>query len=167
MNKGVFTLFILLYVSIIGHVWSQEITTEASAVSSDFIHVGNEFNDGNILNSYQMQEEYENLKPGDTLTFTFSAIVSSVCKNKGCWMKVALEDGREVMVRFKDYAFFVPKDIENQTVIVNGLAYVEEMSVEEQKHYAKDEGKSTEKIKMIVQPQKTLSFIADGVKIKK
>ena len=160
-------LFILLYISFISPVRSQEITTEAPPFSSDFINFGNEFTVGNILNSFQMQEKYENLKAGDTLAFTFSAMVSSVCKNKGCWMKVALEDGREVMVRFKDYAFFVPKDIENQTVIVNGLAYVEEMSVEEQKHYAKDEGKSTEEIKMIVQPRKTLSFIADGVRIKK
>ena len=35
----------------------------------------------------------------------------AVCQAKGCWMTMKTPDGREMRVRFKDYAFFVPKDI--------------------------------------------------------
>ena len=132
-----------------------------------YFSVGEEVETGNILSAYHMQERYENLKPGDTLNVTFKADVASVCKKKGCWMNVALEDGREVMVNFKDYAFFVPKDIENKEVIMEGKAYVTEISVEDLKHYAEDAGKSAAEVQAINAPAITLSFLANGVKIKK
>lgn len=114
-----------------------------------------------------MQERYKDLEVGDTLNVSFKGDVASVCKQKGCWMKIALEDGREVMVKFKDYAFFVPKDIENKEVIIKGKAYVSDMSVEDQQHYAEDAGKSASEIQAITTPAVTFSFLADGVKIKK
>ena len=48
-------------------------------------------------------------------------------------------------------------------VIVNGKAYVTEVSVEEQRHYLEDAGKSAEEIAAITEPKKTYSFEADGV----
>lgn len=131
-----------------------------------YISVGEKINGSNLLSAYQMQENYAGLKPGDTLNVTFSATVASVCKNKGCWMRVALEDGREVMVKFKDYAFFVPKDIEHKEVIMKGKAYVSEMSVEDRRHYAEDAGKSVAEVNAVTEPEITLSFLAEGVKIK-
>ncbi|NJY64273.1 DUF4920 domain-containing protein [Salinimicrobium sp. CDJ15-81-2] len=144
--------------------FSQEKNT---GKSDTYYSVGEEVEVSNILSTYQMQERYEGLTPGDTLNVTFKGNVASVCKNKGCWMKVALEDGREVMVKFKDYAFFVPKDIENKEVIMEGKAYVTEISVEDRRHYAEDAGKSAAEVKAINEPEITLSFLADGVKIKK
>lgn len=132
-----------------------------------YFSVGEEVDMSHILTSRKMQERYQNLKVGDTLNVTFRGDVASVCKEKGCWMKIALEDGQEVMIKFRDYAFFVPKDIENRKVIVEGKAYVTEMSVEDQRHYAEDSGKSAQEVKAITQPAITLSFLADGVKIKK
>jgi hypothetical protein len=132
-----------------------------------YFSVGEEVDVNNILSEYQMQERYKDLKVGDTLNVTFRGNVASVCKEKGCWMKVGLEDGREVMVKFKDYAFFVPKDIEDKEVVMEGKAYVTEMSVEDQKHYAEDAGKTAAEVKTITEPAVTLSFLADGVKIKK
>ena len=35
-------------------------------------------------------------------------------------MKLDLENGEEAMVKFKDYGFFMPKDIAGEEVIVNG-----------------------------------------------
>ena len=143
------------------------ISQEKNTSNNDaYFSVGEEVEITNILSSYQMQERYQGLTPGDTLNVTFRGNVASVCKNKGCWMKVALEDGREVMVKFKDYAFFVPKDIENKEVIMEGKAYVTEMSVEDRRHYAEDAGKSPAEVKAINEPEITLSFLADGVKIK-
>lgn len=143
------------------------ISQEKNAGKSDvYYSVGEEFEALNILSAYQMQERYEDLKVGDTLNVTFRGDVASVCKKKGCWMNVALEDGREVMVKFKDYAFFVPKDIENKEVVMEGKAYVTEMSVEDQRHYAEDAGKSADEVKAINSPAVSLSFLAEGVKIK-
>ncbi|WP_029037995.1 DUF4920 domain-containing protein [Salinimicrobium xinjiangense] len=132
-----------------------------------YFSVGEEVELKNLLSAYQMQERYEDLEIGDTLNVSFRGEVASVCKAKGCWIKIALEDGREVMVKFKDYGFFVPKDIENSEVVMAGKAYVTEMSVEDQRHYAEDAGKSSEEIHAITAPEITLSFLANGVKIKK
>jgi len=95
-----------------------------------------------------------------------SAKITDVCQMKGCWMTLDLENGEEVRVRFKDYAFFVPKDASGKTAVVSGRAYYDEVSVETLRHYAEDAGKPREAIEAITEPIKKLSFIADGVIIK-
>jgi hypothetical protein len=95
-----------------------------------------------------------------------SAKVNDVCQMKGCWMTLNLENGDQVMVRFKDYEFFVPKDASGRTAVVEGRAYYDEVSVETLRHYAEDAGKSKEEIEMITKPEMRLSFIADGVILK-
>lgn len=89
--------------------------------------------------------------------------VVSVCQNKGCWMKLDAGNGQTMMVTFKDYGFFVPKDITGQTVVIEGVAEMKTVSVEEQQHYAKDAGKTQAEIDAITQPKTELSFVADGV----
>ncbi len=128
--------------------------------------VGEKMDMVNVISAREMSEKYEQLQKGDTLQVKFRAEVQVVCKNKGCWMKVYLAPGEEAMVKFKDYAFFVPKDIEGKKVIINGLAYVAELSVEERRHLAKDEGKSNGEIAAIQQPKITRSFMAKSVLIK-
>lgn len=119
------------------------------------------------LSSEEMMVKYKNLKPGDTLELSFEGKVNSVCKSKGCWMELDLPEEENVMVKFKDYGFFVPKDIEEKKVLIHGKAYIAEVSVEEQRHYAEDNGESEAEIAEIIEPKRTLSFIADGVLIKK
>jgi hypothetical protein len=109
---------------------------------------------------------YDGLSTNDTLTTKFVGKVKEVCQAKGCWMKVELSNGNEAMVRFKDYGFFVPRDIAGKNVVVDGLAFVEEMSVEDQKHYAKDAGANEEELSKITTPKKTYGFEASGVLIK-
>jgi hypothetical protein len=36
-------------------------------------------------------------------------VIKEVCQQKVCWMKVDVGNGEEMLVRFKRYAFFVPK----------------------------------------------------------
>ncbi|WP_282080137.1 DUF4920 domain-containing protein [Aquimarina algiphila] len=134
--------------------------------SKNYESYGGKVSSENIHNKKSIAEQYKTLKEGDTVTIAFSSTVNNVCKAKGCWMKVTLGDDKETMVKFKDYGFFVPKDIENDTVIVQGKAYVSEVSVEEQRHFASDAGKTDEEIASITTPKKTYSFIADGVLIK-
>lgn len=119
------------------------------------------------LSAAEMQERFKNLEKEDTLRLTFETTVNAVCKNKGCWMKLNLPEEEDVMVKFRDYKFFVPKDIEERQVVIRGEAFVTEVSVEEQRHYAEDMGMTTEEVMAITQPKRTYSFVAEGVKIKK
>jgi Domain of unknown function (DUF4920) len=91
---------------------------------------------------------------------------TDVCQAKGCWMTLQTADGKKMRVRFKDYAFFVPKDTKGKTVVVDGWAHREEISVADQQHYAKDAGKSAKEVAAITQPEQQLTFMADGVLIK-
>jgi len=127
---------------------------------------GDKITDENVLAKSEIIETYKNLKVGDTALVKFTTSVNEVCQTKGCWMRLDL-DGDEAMVRFKDYGFFMPKNIANKEVIVNGKAYITEMSVEEQRHYAEDAGKTEEEIAAITEIETTLSFEANGVLVKK
>lgn len=92
--------------------------------------------------------------------------VESVCKVKGCWMKVKTADGQTMRVTFRDYGFFVPKDIAGKQVVFEGTAQQTTTSVAELKHYAEDAGKSKAEIAKITEPEKALTFVADGVIVK-
>lgn len=117
----------------------------------------------NALSEAAMLKKYQGLKKGDTVVVKFKSKVSSVCKKKGCWMKMDLPQKKNAFVRFRDYEFFVPLNADNSTAIVSGKAYIDEISVAEQKHYAKDGGKSQQEIDKIKEPQITYAFLADGV----
>lgn len=141
---------------------------ETKEVSKEMAYqsYGDEISSENSLSSAEMEVRYQDLKIGDTVEVNFKTDVNEVCKEKGCWMKLDLPGEEDVMVKFKDYGFFVPKDIDKKEVVVHGKAYVTEVSVEEQQHYAKDSGKTEEEIAAIDQPKRTLSFEANGVLIK-
>ena len=144
---------------------AQEDKTAKQADYSQYNLSGSAFNSESVVNAQWMLQEYGRLQTGDSINVTFKTDVNSVCKSKGCWMRLDLEEEEEVMVRFRDYAFFVPKDIEGKEVVVHGKAYITEMSVEDQRHFAEDGGATPEEIQKITQPKKTLSLLADGVLI--
>lgn len=117
-------------------------------------------------NTKKMLADYNAMNQNDTLQSKFVAKVNEVCKAKGCWMKLELANGEEAMVKFKDYGFFMPMDIEGKEVVVNGLAFLEAMSVEDQKHYAEDGGATADELAKIIAPKRTYGFEADGVLLK-
>jgi Domain of unknown function (DUF4920) len=131
-----------------------------------FTSFGAKITSENAISQEEISKKYENLKAGDTINVKFKSKINAICQNKGCWMKVELADKKETFVKFKDYAFFMPKDAKEKEVIVNGKAFVSEESVADQKHYAGDAGKSQAEIDKITTTKKTLSFTADGVLIK-
>ena len=138
-----------------------------TSLMKEYVIFGGEIDPINVLSDREMATKFKGMGITDTLETKFKATVADVCQVKGCWMKLELENGQETMVRFKDYGFFVPKDIIGQEVIVNGLAFVEAMSVEDQKHYARDGGQSESEISKITKPLKTFGFEADGVLLPK
>lgn len=142
-------------------------TVEETQVSPDLAYAsfGDEIDADGAITASEMAERYTALKKGDTLATKVAATINEVCSSKGCWMKLDLGDEKDVMVRFKDYGFFMPLNAEGE-VIVNGKAYVTETSVEELRHYAEDAGKSAEEVAAITEVEKTFAFEADGVLLK-
>lgn len=102
------------------------------------------------------KDKLENIKVQGT--------VDAVCKAKGCWMNIASEKGAAPMfVKFKDYAFFMPKDLAGKKVVMIGNAFKEITPVEDLRHFAQDEGKSKEEIAKITKPKEEMKFMASGV----
>jgi hypothetical protein len=100
----------------------------------------------------------------DSMAVKVKGKVVNVCQVKGCWMNITDEaTGNEMFVQFKDYGFFMPKDISGREVIMDGYAYRDVTPVEELRHYAEDEGKSKEEIESITEPKEELKFMASGV----
>ena len=102
----------------------------------------------------------------DSAQLKVAGKASAVCQAKGCWMTLPTADGKQMRVRFKDYAFFVPKDLSGHTVVVSGWAHRETVSVADQQHYLRDAGKPEQEIAAITQPTQELNFLADGVLVK-
>lgn len=142
------------------------INTDANA-KTEYANFGAKISDEKAITAKEMAEKFETLKEGDTVNVKFKSKINSVCKKKGCWMTLNLGNNKEAFVKFKDYAFFVPKNADNEEAIVNGKAYVSIESIDELKHYAKDAGQSQTSIDSIVAPKTTYSFMADGVLINK
>lgn len=140
--------------------------TELIEIADNYQSIGDEISNETAISSQELLEKYHSLKIGDTLNLKFTSEVKEVCQKKGCWMKVDLGE-EEAMVRFKDYGFFMPKDITGQNIIMDGKAYIEEMSVEDQRHYAEDGGATQEEALAITEPKRTYSFEANGVLIPK
>ena len=143
-------------------------TTETPEVSDDknemaYVSFGEEIEADQAIELLSMSENYKNMKVGDSVSAKLIGKVDEVCQAKGCWMKMDLGNDEQVMVKFKDYGFFMPKNIAGKDVIVDGKAFVSELSVEELRHYAEDAGKSEDEIAAITQPRRTYSFEANGV----
>jgi hypothetical protein len=102
----------------------------------------------------------------DSVNLKLSGVANSSCQKKGCWMKMDIGDGQEIRVNFKDYGFFVPKNLNGELAIVEGVAYVDTINVEFLKHLAEDAGKSEEEIAAISEPEISVNFTANGVIIK-
>ena len=115
-----------------------------------------------VLPMNDLAMSFSTMKKTDTLFTKVQGTIKEVCTKKGCWMTLDLGDEKDLMVRFKDYGFFMPLDAKGD-VIINGYATISETSVADLKHYAEDAGASELEIEAIVVPELTYSFEADGV----
>jgi hypothetical protein len=102
----------------------------------------------------------------DSVQVKLVGTVLESCRNKGCWMKVAVDGERPMQVTFQDYGFFVPKSMKGETAIMEGVAYADTVSVDQLRHFAEDAGKSAAEIAAITSPEPTITFVAKGVIIK-
>ena len=150
--KSLTKIFIIFFFSIFS--FSQN--------DNNYERYGELFETSEIIN-YEL--ERDNFLNSSSKVKIEGEIISS-CPMKGCWMKISVEKDT-VLVRFKDYGFFVPKNgIEGKSTIINGKLSVDTLSIAQLQHYAEDAGKSKEEIALISKPKITISFLADGVLIK-
>ncbi len=140
---------------------------KAEINSLDYATFGDSISTEGAITNAELLAKYKKMKPTDTLNVKVFAKITNVCQKKGCWMNLELGEGKSAFVKFKDYAFFVPKNASNSDAIVHGKAFIEVTSIEDLKEYAKDAGKSKVAIDSIVAPEINFSFLADGVLIKK
>lgn len=165
--KGIWTIAIL---AVLATACSNEQKSEeAGAVAEQAAPslFGEEFNaDGAAdINSI----DPSSIAEADSLDAVVYGTVKDVCQVKGCWMTVVsdADTSQVINVRFKDYGFFVPKDLSGVKIAMNGKAFSEMTPIDELKHYAEDAGKTPEEIELITDPEYQLKFYASGVKIMK
>ena len=108
-----FFIFTLVGLSIISckETRSQQedvATISEEATPSPLNVFGDDFKNETTLTAFELGDIYKNLKVGDTVKVTFEGPVEEVCQAKGCWMTIDVGAVDPVMVKFKDYAFFVP-----------------------------------------------------------
>lgn len=132
--------------------------------ADDGKHFGAAVTFENAISYDQLMPKMENV---ESMPAKVVGKVSSVCQVKGCWMTLTSEDPSkpEMRVTFKDYAFFMPKDLAGKHVLIEGTAFVDVTSVDDLRHYAEDAGKSKEEIAKITEPKRELTFEAAGVLI--
>ena len=131
-------------------------------IKSQTLRFGDDISEGSLTETKNVEMLYNSKAKFNT---KFKARVEEVCQARGCWMKLDLGGTKEIMVKFKDYGFFVPKDIAGKEVIVSGEAFKEITSIDDLKHYAADREDSKEIREGITEAEEVLSFTAVGVVI--
>ncbi len=91
--------------------------------------------------------------------------IIEVCPNKGCWLRLKVNDSTTAMVKMKDYGFFLPLAAKGKTVVIDGEVKMKTTSVAELRHYAEDAKKSKEEIASITKPEKEIRVLANGIVI--
>lgn len=141
--------------------------SNSTAETGDGIHFGEKIDSSGTITYDALLQM---MSDKDSIEAKVVGKVSGVCQTKGCWMNIVSDTdstNTEMFVEFKDYGFFMPKDLAGQEVVMLGKAYRDVTSVEDLRHYAEDEGKTPEEIAKITEPVKELKFLASGVMIKK
>lgn len=143
-------------------------TAKTDSQSANPANDGKHF--GNIIdatNAVSYDELIGKMASTDSLAVKVTGKVSEVCQKKGCWMTIVTDQpGQpEMRVTFKDYAFFMPKDLSGKRVVIDGYAIIETTPVDVLRHYAEDAGKSKEEIEKITEPKRELAYEAAGVLI--
>jgi len=133
------------------------ISASLSGQTSSF---GEKIEEGIIIENSQIENLFVTK---EKFNAKLEAKVTDVCQMKGCWMKLDIGNEKEIMVNFKDYSFFVPKNIIGKKVVVSGEAFKRNISVDELKHYARDRGEKELAVSLIVEPKEIYSLTAKGV----
>lgn len=123
---------------------------------------GVDFDTTNVLTPEDVISKMEGLDSLEGIVFRTQ--INECCQKKGCWMTLNMgENNPEMRVWFKDYDFFVPLDANGVDVVVAGKAYLDTVSIADQKHILEDAKASQEEIDAVNETKIELGFEATGV----
>lgn len=143
---------------------NKDVKNETAAADTSLQYFGDSITQDGAIPSTELAAK---MQGQDSLKVKLTGTITEVCQKKGCWMTMNIGNDKTMQVKFKDYAFFVPKDASGKTVFLEGVAFTDTTSVAELQHYAEDGGKSKEEIAKITEPEINISFEASGVILKK
>lgn len=139
----------------------EEAYQEYQSKKSDGKHFGEKVDAKGALT---YDELVKKMAGSEKMEAKVTGTVQEVCQAKGCWMNIVSTSNKTPMfVHFKDYAFFMPKNLAGKKVVMQGTAYKDVTSVDELRHFAQDAGKSKAEIEAINKPKEELKFMASGV----
>lgn len=164
LKKFISAFFAAALLSSCGNDQPAKTDAQSADPASDGKHFGATIDAADAL---AYDELIPKMTATDSLAVKVSGKVGEVCQKKGCWMMlVSDQPGQpEMRVTFKDYAFFMPKDLSGKHVVLDGFAYVDVTPVDLLRHYAEDAGKSKEEIEKITEPKREVAYEASGVVI--
>lgn len=143
---------------------SGENNTETTMTDTSLQYFGDSITQDGAVAADQLASQ---MKGKDSLKIKLTGPIAEVCQKKGCWMNMNIGNDQSMRVRFKDYAFFLPKDAAGKIIFIDGVAFTDTTSVAELQHYAEDAGETKEEIAKITEPEISISFEANGVILKK
>ena len=123
MKKILYTLLALIMISCNNdtkHTDNTIIEETPTIICGDTISAENALN---------MEELAKLMNDTTQISLKVKSTIVSVCQVKGCWMDVKLSDETSMKVMFKDYAFFVPKDAAGKEAVMEGVAYMDTVTV--------------------------------------
>jgi Domain of unknown function (DUF4920) len=122
-----------------------------------------------VKNPVATAEVFKQIQDGKKFSGVMEGKIVAVCQESGCWADVELPAGQKIKVKFRDAndeEFFIDKNSKDKIIDVNGEAYMDTLSVDDLKHFAKDAGKSDAEINAIKNFQVEPTFIANGAVLK-
>ncbi|MBC8267063.1 MAG: DUF4920 domain-containing protein [Flavobacteriales bacterium] len=160
MKKIILLSIVLVTIACTNSQKTEEVTVQEVVIQK--------FGDDNITEEGAITgaELMTILETEDSAQVKVIGTISEVCAKKGCWMEVDLDENNQMLVRFLDYGFFMPLDASG-TVIIEGVAKVDTLSVAWLKHQLEDAKASQEEIDAITKPEISYSIEeATGVILK-
>lgn len=165
MKKALYTTFALAFLAL-GACNKTETKTETTTSETTTVATAGGKNYGEKITADGAMDAAElktQMAGKDTLATKIKGEIVEVCQNKGCWVTINMPSGEPMRVMFGEDAYFVPKDVAGKTAIMEGKAIREVISVDEQRHYLEDAGKSKAEIEAITKADTTLTFDAKGI----
>jgi hypothetical protein len=97
--------------------------------------------------------------------FKMTGTIAEVCQKEGCWMLLRTQPNidDDVLIKVKDHAFVLPKNIAGKRASVTGNVVKKTQSVAEQQHLLEDAGASAAEIAKITSPKEIYEMQATGV----
>lgn len=130
----------------------------ASNAFADATHWGAKIN---LTTEVSLDDAIKNFDPKAT-DVLIKGKAQQVCQKKGCWLTLA-SDKSDVRVTFLGYKFFVPFSLKDKEIRVQGTLKQETISVKDQQHFLKDEGRPQADIDAITGPKSVYTVVASGV----